>query len=113
MFKLVLTVLATAVLLLKLEPITFLAGEAAKDAFSSADLAGLRMSLLVHAAGGLLVLLVVLTLAIYKPAGKTPFRGGDGSAPRWVKASAILTVVVLVLLAAMLLSGSHGPSSHM
>ena len=55
LFKLLLTAVATIVLLLKLAPINYLAEEAAKASFSSADLIGLRTSVAVHAGGGLLV----------------------------------------------------------
>jgi uncharacterized membrane protein YhiD involved in acid resistance len=44
-----------------------------KEAFSARALAGLRTSMLVHAAGGLVVLLTALTLATYKPQGITPY----------------------------------------
>lgn len=54
LFKLLLTAIATIVLLLKLEPISYLAEVATETTFSSADLIGLRTSLMVHAGGGLL-----------------------------------------------------------
>jgi hypothetical protein len=57
LFKLVLTVVATAVLLLKLGPISQLADAARETAFAATDLVGLRTSLLLHAAAGVLVLL--------------------------------------------------------
>lgn len=44
---------------------------AAETTFSSADLLGLRRSLRLHAAGGLVVLLVLVALSIYKPRGMT------------------------------------------
>jgi hypothetical protein len=40
---------------------------------SSADLWGLRMSPVIHAAGGLLVLLLPVVLSLYKPRGLTPY----------------------------------------
>jgi hypothetical protein len=52
LFKLLLTAVATIVLLLKLGPISYLADVAAETTFSSADLIGLRTSLMVHAGGG-------------------------------------------------------------
>ncbi|MGH7961767.1 MAG: hypothetical protein ACRERD_08055, partial [Candidatus Binatia bacterium] len=93
LFKLLLTSIATAVLLLKLAPISVLADAAAKTAFSSASLAELRASILVHAAGGLVVLLTITALALYKPQGLTPYgakkqlEGGAASVaitPKWV-----------------------------
>ncbi|MGH8609034.1 MAG: hypothetical protein ACREX9_16960, partial [Gammaproteobacteria bacterium] len=71
--KLLLTILATIVLLLKMEPISYLAGVAAETTLLSADLLGLRVSLMAHAGGGLLVLLAATTLAVYKPRGMTRY----------------------------------------
>ena len=71
--KFLLTVLTAVVLLLQMEPISYIADVAAEATLSSADLRGLRSSLVVHAAGGLLVLLVATTLAVYKPRGVTPY----------------------------------------
>jgi hypothetical protein len=72
-FKLLLSAIATFVLLLKIEPISYLANVAAGSMFSSGDLIGLRTSLLVHAIGGLVVLLAATALAVYKPVGMTRY----------------------------------------
>lgn len=69
-FKLLLTVFATIVLLLHMPSVSYLAGAAAEA--ESGHLSGLS-SELVHSAGGLLVLLVTTTLSIYKPRGLTPY----------------------------------------
>lgn len=71
--KLLLTVFATVVLLLQTQPISYMARAAAEAPLSSADLRGLRISLMTHATGGLLVLLVATTLAVYKPRGLTRY----------------------------------------
>jgi hypothetical protein len=68
--KLVLSVLATIVLLLHMSTVTFLAGAAAGA--GGVDSGGLWSELL-HAGGGILVLLVVTTLGVYKPRGLTPY----------------------------------------
>ena len=73
LFKLLLTAVATIVLLLKLGSISSLTDLAAGMTLSSTDLVGLRTSLMVHAAGGLLVLLTATALAIYKPSGMTRY----------------------------------------
>lgn len=70
LFKFVLTVLATLVLLQYTQTVSYFAGLALET--SSAYFAGL-WSYLLHAAGGLLVLLVVTTLSVYKPRGRTPW----------------------------------------
>lgn len=71
--KLLLTVLVTIVLLLQMELIGYLADVSAETMLSSADLRVLRMSPMIHAAGGLLVLLVPVVLSLYKPRGLTPY----------------------------------------
>ena len=108
-FKLLLTAVATIVLLLKLAPISTLADAAAQARFSSGDLLGLRTSFTVHAAGGLVVLLAAATLAIYKPQGVT----GDAEAvPRWVKVFGTIVAALVLLVVIMALVGGHGPGAH-
>lgn len=46
---------------------------AAETTFSSADLRQERLSLVIHAGGGLLVLLVPMVLSVYKPQGRTRY----------------------------------------
>jgi hypothetical protein len=107
LFKLVLTAVATIVLLLKLGPIGLLADTASDAAFSSNDLVGLRTSLTLHAAGGVLILLVAAVLGIYKPAGLI----GDGL-PKWVQLIASATAILILMVGLMLLAGGHGPGAH-
>ncbi|PAQ09427.1 hypothetical protein [Mesorhizobium temperatum] len=71
--KLLLNILVTVVLLLQLNLIGYLADIAAETTFSIADLRELRISPVIHAAGGLLVLLVPVALSLYKPRGLTPY----------------------------------------
>lgn len=71
--KLLLTALATGVLLLKLAPIDMLAAAAAETTFALADATLLRTSLLAHATAGLLLLLAITALAVYKPGGMTAY----------------------------------------
>ena len=70
LFKLLLTVLATIVLLLNTRTVSFLAGAAAET--GSAVPAGLGGQVL-HAGVGSLVLLVATALAVYKPRGLTRY----------------------------------------
>ncbi|WP_233189581.1 MULTISPECIES: DUF2269 domain-containing protein [unclassified Sporosarcina] len=70
LFKLLLTVIATTILLLNMQTVSFLA-DVAKET-GSADLSGLWGELF-HAGVGLLVLLVIIILSVYKPRGTTPF----------------------------------------
>jgi len=73
LLKLLLTLVAAVVLFLQLEPISYLADVAAVRALAPDDLRTARISLVVHAGGGLLVLLVPLTLSVYKPRGRTRY----------------------------------------
>ncbi len=69
--KLVLTIIATAVLLLQIEPI----GAAAELAGTSTEPLprAVGLSMLVHTIGGVVVLLVITAIAVYKPQGTTRF----------------------------------------
>lgn len=70
LIKLLLTILATIVLLLNMQTVSFLAGVAAET--GSADLVGMWGELL-HAGVGLLVLLLITILSVYKPRGMTRY----------------------------------------
>jgi hypothetical protein len=71
-FKLVINVFTTIILLAYMESFQAMA-EVAADA--DADLASVRnASPLVHAGAALVLLLVATTLAVYKPPGRTPIR---------------------------------------
>ncbi|MGE0297423.1 DUF2269 domain-containing protein [Pseudonocardia sp.] len=67
------TLLAVVVLLQQLEPIAFLAREAAAGRLGPGDHRLERISLIVHSGGGLAVLLLPLALSIYKPRGRTRY----------------------------------------
>lgn len=69
--KLVLTVLATVVLLAHTQPIGLLAHAASRASLHAGDLHSVRVQLLVDAAAALFVLLVATVLAIYKARGMT------------------------------------------
>jgi hypothetical protein len=69
--KLVLTTMALGVLLVQLAPIQTLAATAADPASSLDDFRG-NLRPLVHSTGGVLVLLLIQLLGIYKPRGLTP-----------------------------------------
>ncbi len=71
--KFFLTIVTVVVLLNQMEGISHIAAVAAETTISSEDLLGLRRSLRTHAAGGLVVLLVLVALSIYKPRGVTRY----------------------------------------
>ena len=71
--KLLLTVFAAGVLLVKMKLISYAAHLAAETTLSPADLRAAGIQLVVHAAAGLLVLLVPTILSVYKPPGVTRY----------------------------------------
>lgn len=71
--KFVLTAGATAILLRHMAAIAGMADLARDLAWSGDGYGSQRMQLVVHAAGGLLVLLAATALSIYKPWGLTPY----------------------------------------
>jgi len=73
LFKLVIIVTATFMLMGKTGAISFVATVAAETTLSGADLLGVRLSILAHAVGGLVVLLWAATLGMYKPRGMTRY----------------------------------------
>ena len=74
LFKLVINLVATIVLLLYMQTLAYLGDIAAATALSGTGLRGLRdPSPVLHAAAALLLLLVATTLAIYKPRGMTRY----------------------------------------
>jgi hypothetical protein len=79
--KLLLTVPATIVLLLHMPVVSRMSGIAAATTLSIADFGGLRVQLVVHAVGGLSVLLATTALSVYKPWGRVgnagPRRTGE------------------------------------
>ena len=127
--KLLLTSIATGVLLLKLTPIESLAAAAADVSFTINALLELKASLLVHASAGLVLLLITTALGIYKPAGLTArgaairrrrdvdgVTGPDVSAarmPRWVKQFVVVGMLLVLTVVVAMLHGGHGPSAQL
>jgi hypothetical protein len=71
--KLIMTVLATLILLIHMEPIGHMARVVAETTLASGELRGLRIQLVADAGAALVVLLVTTTLSVYKPRGVTPY----------------------------------------
>jgi hypothetical protein len=134
LFKLLIAVFATIVLLIYMETFRLMAGVAAD---SSAALSVVRNSSpRLHAVLALLLLLVAMVLAIYKPRGMTrygrrklheqrarsqsntgvrPNHEPTPGPPRWVKLFGSIALVVLLLFVILLLTrgpGGHGPGRH-
>ena len=135
LISLVLTIVATVVLLQHMQTVSFFAGVAAET--DSADIRGLRSGLrgeLLHAGVGLLVLLVIEVLNVYKPQGMTAYgqrkvsqaalpsrssddarsgtgRGSTTRTPRWVRVVGIHAIGLTLLFVVMHLIGG-GLRSH-
>jgi predicted secreted protein len=130
--KFLLTTGATIVLLRHMQAVTHMSGLAAKTILSAPDFRALRIQLVVHAGGGLLVLLAATVLSVYKPWGMTPYgrrkvslldrpshpesdvRPGLGSVTRtsrWVYVVGVHAVGLALLFVVMHLTGG-GLRSH-
>jgi hypothetical protein len=122
LISLVLTVVATGVLLRHMPTVSVFARVAAET--DSADVGGLRGALrgeLLHAGVGLLVLLVIEVLNVYKPQGMTAYgrrrvpqaavsslghgRAATTHTPRWVQVVGIHAIGVPLLFVIMHLAG--------
>ena len=71
--KFLLTIVATIILLLHMQPISYMADMASETTLSNSELSGLRIQLVADAGAALLVLLVATTLSVYKPWGRTRY----------------------------------------
>jgi hypothetical protein len=71
--KLLITVLCTILLLLHMQPTSRIARLAAETTLSAADLRGLRIQVAADAGAALLVLVLAVTLSVYKPPGMTRY----------------------------------------
>ena len=121
--KLLLTVLATIILLVHTQPIDRVADVAARMNLAASDLRQLRLQLVGDAAAALFVLLVTTTLSVYKPWGMTPYgirRESEATAGRRPASNrrsrpagryvviAIIGFVLLILVLHLLGGGLHG-----
>lgn len=125
-WKFVLTVVATIVLLVHMQTVSRMARLAVEVSLSGGDHRAMRMQLVIHAAGGLLVLLMTTVLSIYKPWGKTPYgrrpqleqAASSGAADATVKREskrgryALLAIIALLALMIVLHLTGGGFRGH-
>ncbi len=71
--KLLLTIVATAFLLVHMQPVGFIADMVSQHSISNSEFGGLRKQLVVDAGAALLVLLAAIVLSVYKPWGRTSY----------------------------------------
>jgi hypothetical protein len=123
--KLALSTVGTLVLLGHMGKVREMARIAAEATLASADHRLLRTQLLVHAAGGVLVLLTATVLSVFKPWGRTPYgqriqREGKASTPLAARAAAsapwsryvLLGVIGVAVLMLVLHLAGGGPRRH-
>lgn len=108
--KLALTVLGTAILLLHGPRVSEMAVRAAESAMATGDHRQHRIALVIHAVGGLVLLLAMTTLSVFKPWGKTRYGKGDATARR--RYVVIGVVGALALLVILHLTGVVGSGRH-
>ena len=73
LIKLVMTVLATIILLVHMQPVGHLAEAVRAATLSGGELRGLRVQLIADAGAAIVVLLIATTLSIVKPRGLTRY----------------------------------------
>jgi len=113
LISLLLTVLAVVVLLVTTQTISQLATVAADPTTSSAEFRTLPSTLL-HSGLGLVVLLIVLVLNVYKPRGLTPYgwrklqeQQMESQLTRGRNEVAFIVTVVILLVGVLLLVGAR------
>ena len=72
--KLFLTVASTILLLLHMQPISYLASVSASPSFSNTQYPAQLIDIIAKAGAAILVLLAITTVSVYKPWGKIQFR---------------------------------------
>ena len=73
LIKFLITVPATVLLLVHMQPVGHLARVVADTTLARGELAGLRIQLVADAVAAIVVLVVATTLSVYKPRGMTPY----------------------------------------
>lgn len=125
--KLLITLIASAVFLVYLQTLGYMADTADASRATGALPELLRSpTVLLHTTLAALALLVATVLSIFKPHGLTPYGlrkrregeppGGPEPArtPAWVRTFAIAAVVLTLLLAlGLAVGGGHGPGRHL
>ncbi len=133
--KLLLTATATALLLTHMQAVSHMSGIAANATWAGVGFGALRVQLVAHAAGGLLLLLTVTGLSVFKPWGLTSYGGGwlsqtdlprtSASAgakfapafptgmPRWIRIVGIHAIALLLLFVVLhIVGGGLGHHGH-
>lgn len=119
LLKLSITIVSIVLLLVHMQPVTLLARAAMATPPSVAALGKLRVQLIADSSLALLALLANITLAMYKPAGLTPYgrrkqresagsnQNLPGATPLWVYLLVIAAVVLLVTVRYLTVGAAH------
>jgi len=73
LLKILITIPSSLMLLVHMQPISYIADVAANTPLSIADLHGLKIQLVIESGAAVLVLLVTTALSVYKPKGLTRY----------------------------------------
>lgn len=118
--KLVISVIATVLLLVHMQPVGHMARAVAETSLREGELAGLRMQLVADAIAASVALLAATAISIYKPWGLTPYgaralrRETDGISAR-EGMPAVLKVAIVggsITVALVVLHHLFGPAGH-
>ena len=112
--KLILTLIATIILLAHMKPISYLGEVATQNYLSYDELRGIRIRILADAGAAIFVLLTITTVSVYKPWGKIQF---GISLPRfkpttrrpwgWYLLIGFIVVFMLFIILHLLQGGMH------
>lgn len=107
--KLGLTVLGTTILLLHAPRVSEMAALAAESAMATADHRQQRIALIVHAVGGLGLLLTVTSLSVFKPWKNSLRERGARAGRRYlvIGIGGVLALLVILHLAGVVGAGGH------
>jgi hypothetical protein len=114
--KFVLASVGSVILLTHMRAVGQMSGFARTTSLAADQYGDLRVSLVVHAVGGLLLLLTATALSIYKPWGMNPYGRREpqavaaDSSRKWTLTLAVIGLVLLLLVLHHLAGG--GPRHH-
>lgn len=105
--KLLLTIGATILLLVHMQPISFMADIASEGPLTTTEHRGLQVQLIVDAGAALLVLLTVTAISVYKPWGMTPYgisklRKVSKEASKFKGIYVVIVLIIFVILFAII-----------
>ena len=101
--KLFLTITSTILLLLHMQPISYLSGVANNASFSNSQYAGQLIDLIAKAGAAILVLIAITTISIYKPWGKIQLKFSNKNPSTSMQSDRGKTWKIYALIALILL----------